>query len=164
MKKQRTDINSKYFKLKQFEFNKREAKEAIKDLERFLRLFKQPFEKENEKTKPKGTYWKLTPKYKKEAEKIWLKTYYAFKKREIRFDEQDKKEKEKEKKINSKDIEGACAMCSKQPVKWGIKVNDFVNEKYPEIDLRYLYCCSDMCTQCACALISMGGVEFKERK
>ena len=107
-----------------------------------------------------GTYWKLTPKYKKEAEKIWLKTYHAFNKREIGSNKQDKKED----KITLKDIEGACAMCSKQPVKWGIKVNNYVNEKYPEIDLRYLYCCSDMCRQFACDLISRGGVKFKERK
>jgi len=49
--KQRNDINSKYFKLKQYEFKEKEAKEAIEDLERFLRIFKNNLRRENEKTK-----------------------------------------------------------------------------------------------------------------
>ena len=40
MKKQRNDFNSKYFKLKQFDFTEEQVKEAIEDLERFLRIFK----------------------------------------------------------------------------------------------------------------------------
>ena len=102
------------------------------------------------KQKSKGTYWKLTPKRRKVEERRWWRNYYAL---------NDKKDK-----IKLKDVSPICVMCYKEPVKWGIKVNDFVSDVIPEMDSRYVYCCSELCACRACSLISMGGVVFKERK
>ena len=46
MKKQDNTLKSKYFELKQLDFTEKEVKEALKDLEKFKRIFEEGLNKQ----------------------------------------------------------------------------------------------------------------------